>query len=53
MTGISAAVASTRGTGAGKSQSGAVGLNVSEALAVVALLGIGGSRLRASVGLVA
>ncbi|KAF9729029.1 hypothetical protein PMIN01_12719 [Paraphaeosphaeria minitans] len=53
MTGEATGVASSAGTGAAQAERRAIGLNVAEALAVVALLGLGGARVRASVGLVA
>lgn len=53
MAGLSAAVASASSAGAGEAKGRAVSLDVTEALAVVALLGVGGTGLRASVGLVA
>ena len=53
MAGETARVASTARAGAAQTQGWAVGLDVAEALAVVALLGLGGARVGASVGLVA
>lgn len=53
MAGVAASVATTTGAGAGEPQGGAVDLDVTEALAVVALFRVGGSRLRADVGLMA
>jgi hypothetical protein len=52
MAGVTAAVASSAGTSSAQAESGAVSLDVSEALAVVALLGLGGTGMRAPVGLV-
>jgi hypothetical protein len=53
MAGKATGVASSAGTGAAQAQCWAVGLNVAEALAVVALLGLGGAWVRAPVRLVA
>ncbi len=53
MTWLPAVVTTTAGTGPAQAKSRAVSLDVSEALAVVALLGLGGARERAPVGLVA
>ena len=53
VAGEAARVASSAGTGAAQSEGWAVGLNVAEALAVVALLRLCGARVRASVRLVA
>jgi hypothetical protein len=53
VAGVSTAVAPSSRSSSGKSQGGAVGLNVAEALAVVALLRVGGPGLRANVGLMA
>lgn len=53
VSGLSAGVAAAAGASAAQAQSGAVSLNVAEALAVVALLRLGGARVRAAVALVA
>lgn len=53
MTGLTTVVASTAGTGAAQTEGRAVSLDVAETLAVIALLSLGGSGKRASVGLVA
>lgn len=53
VTGLATVVASTAGTGAAQAEGRAVSLDVAETLAVIALLGLGGSGKRASVGLVA
>jgi len=53
MASDTAAVAASAGAGSTQTQSWAVSLDVSETLAVVALLGLGGAWVRASVGLVA
>lgn len=53
MAGLAAVVAAAAGGVAGEAQSRAVGLDVAKTLAVVALLGLGGARKRAAVGLVA
>jgi hypothetical protein len=53
MASHTAAVAAAAGAGTAQAQSGAVGLDVAEALAVVALLGLGSAGMGASVGLVA
>jgi hypothetical protein len=53
MASDTAAVAASAGAGSTQTQSWAVSLDVSETLAVVALLGLGGARMRASVRLVA
>lgn len=52
MSGLSAVIASTTGTSTAQSKSWAIGLNVSQTLAVVALLSLGSSWQRASVGFV-
>ena len=52
MAGITAIVAPGTSSCSGESQRGAIGLDVAESLAVVALLGIRGPRLRAHVRLV-
>jgi hypothetical protein len=49
MAGIAAVVASSTSSCSGESQGGAISLNVAESLAMVALLGIRGPRLRAHV----
>lgn len=51
VTGVPAAVASSSSPGSGKPQSRAVGLDVPETLAVVALFGVRGPGLRANIGL--
>jgi hypothetical protein len=53
MAGLAAVVASTAGTGAAQAQGRAVGLDVAKTLAVVALLGLGATRQRAAVRLMA
>jgi hypothetical protein len=53
MASHTAAVAAAAGAGTAQAQSGAVGLDVAEALAVVALLGLGSPGVRAGVALVA
>jgi hypothetical protein len=53
MAGEATGVASSARAGAAQAQSRAVGLDVTQALAVVALLRLGGTRVRASVRLVA
>lgn len=53
MAGLTAVVAATAGGVASQTQGRAVGLDMAESLAVVALLGLGGARKRAAVGLVA
>jgi ABC-type sulfate/molybdate transport systems ATPase subunit len=53
VTGLATVVASTAGTGAAEAESRAVSLDMAETLAVIALLGLGGSGKRTSVGLVA
>lgn len=53
MTGLPAVVAAAAGSVAAQAQSRAIGLNVAKTLAVVALLGLSGSRERAAIGLVA
>lgn len=52
MAGQTAAVATGTSTSARKPQGRAVGLDVAEALAVVALLALSGARLRANIGFV-
>jgi len=52
MAAETAGVAATACAGAAEAESRAVGLHVAEALAVVALFGLGGAGMRASVGLV-
>lgn len=52
MTGLATVVATTAGTSTAQAEGRAVSLNVAETLAVVALLGLGSSGKRASVGLV-
>lgn len=52
VTGNTAAVAASTGTSSTQAQSRAVSLDVSKALAVVALLSLGGTGMRASIGLV-
>lgn len=52
MASNTAAVAASAGTSSAQAQSRAVSLDVSEALAVVALLGLSGAGMRASIGLV-
>lgn len=53
MAGLTAVVAATAGGSAAQTESRAVGLDVAQSLAVVALLGLGRARKRAAVGLVA
>lgn len=53
MAGLATVVATAAGTSTAQAEGRAVSLNVAETLAVVALLGLGGSGKRASVGLVA
>lgn len=53
MAGEAAGVASSARAGAAQAESRAIGLDVTKALAVVALLSLGGARVRASVRLVA
>ena len=53
VAGLAAVVASTAGAGAAQAERRAVGLDVAETLAVVALLGLGAAREGAAVGLVA
>lgn len=53
VTGLSARVAAAAGAGAAQAQSRAVSLDMAKALAVVALLSLGGARVGAGVGLVA
>ena len=53
MAGEAARVASSAGTGAAQAEGWAIGLDVTKTLAVVALLSLGGARVRASVRLVA
>ena len=53
VAGEAAGIASSARAGAAQAQSRAVSLDVAEALAVVALLRLGGARVRAAVGLVA
>lgn len=53
MAGLAAVVAAPAGASAAQAQSRAVSLDVTEALAVVALLGLRGAGKRAAVGLVA
>ena len=53
MTGLAAAVAASAGRVSGQAEGRAVGLNMAEALAVVALLSLSSARERAAVGLVA
>ena len=53
VAGLAAVVAAAAGGVAAESEGRAVGLDVAETLAVVALLGLGGARQRAAVGLVA
>lgn len=53
VTGLAAVVAAAAGAGATQAEGRAVSLNVAKALAVVALLGLGGTGKRAAVGLVA
>lgn len=53
MARLATAVAAAVRTGAAQTKSRAVGLNMAKALAVVALLGLGGPGKRAAVGLVA
>lgn len=50
---LTTVVASAVGTSTSQAERGAVGLNVTKTLAVVALLGVSGARQRALVGLVA
>lgn len=52
MTRLAAVVAATTSTSTAQAKSRAVGLNVAKALAVVALLSLGGTRQRAAIGLV-
>jgi Flp pilus assembly protein TadB len=53
MAGKATGVASSAGTGTAQAQRWAVGLDVTKALAVVALLGLGGAWVRAPIRLVA
>lgn len=53
MAGLAAVVAATACSVAAQTEGRAVSLDVAETLAVVALLGLGGARKRAAVGLVA
>lgn len=52
VAGLAAVVAASTGSGAAQAQGRAVGLNVPEALAVIALFGLSGARQRALVRLV-
>lgn len=52
MTGLTAVVAAAARGVAAQAEGRAIGLNVAKALAVVALLSLGGARKRAAVGLV-
>jgi len=51
MAGLSTAVAASAGTSTAQAKGGAISLDVTETLAVVALLGLSGARMRAGVGL--
>lgn len=53
VTGLATVVAASAGAGSAQTEGGAVSLDVTEALAVVALFGFGGARQRAAIGLVA
>lgn len=53
MAGLAAVVASATGGSAAQAESRAVGLDMAQSLAVVALLGLSRARERAAVGLVA
>lgn len=53
MAGQTTAVATSAGASSTQAESWAVGLNVAESLAVVALLGLSGAWMRAAIGLVA
>lgn len=53
MTGLSAVVAAATGASAAQTQGRAVSLNMAKSLAVIALLSLGGTGQRATVGLVA
>lgn len=53
VSGLSAGVAAAAGAGAAQTQGRAVGLDVAETLAVVALLRLGGARVGAAIALVA
>jgi hypothetical protein len=53
VTGLTAAVAAPAGASSAQAQGGAIGLNMTKPLAMVALLGLSGARQRAAVGLVA
>lgn len=49
MTGLTAVVAASAGSSSTQAQRGAVGLNMAEALTVVALLSLSGARERAAI----
>lgn len=53
MAGLSAVIAATTGTSAAQAESRAVSLNMTQTLAVVALLSLGGTGQGAAVGLMA
>ena len=53
VTGLAAVIAASTGASSTEPQSWAVSLDVAQTLAVVALLGLGGTGKRAAVGLVA
>ncbi|KAH7375388.1 hypothetical protein B0T11DRAFT_270257 [Plectosphaerella cucumerina] len=53
MAGLAAVVAAAAGAGAAQAEGRAVSLDMAQTLAVVALLGLGGTGQRAAVGLVA
>lgn len=53
MAGLAAVIAASTGASSTEPQSWAISLDVAKALAVVALLGLGGAGKRAAVGLVA
>lgn len=53
MTGLATVVAASASASSAQAQRGAVSLDMAEALAVIALLGLGGARERAAIRLVA
>lgn len=53
MAGLAAVVAAAAGAGSAQAKGRAVSLDMAKTLAVVALLGLGGARQGAAVGLVA
>jgi hypothetical protein len=53
VTRLPAVVAAAASTGAAQAKGRTVGLDVAKALAVIALLGLGGARKRAAVGFMA